>query len=114
MELILLCKMLHKKISFFILQEKKICFVIIWDGHHDAKIYCNSYFYSNKSTLIKGNDFLIGDNTYPLSPFLIKPFNKPNEMQAEFIIVVQSFGKIKNRFAGIRDIDYRAPNGSDH
>lgn len=36
-----------------------------WPGSvHSAKVHRNSYFYSNKSTLIKGNDFLIGDSTY--------------------------------------------------
>ncbi|CAB4435521.1 unnamed protein product [Rhizophagus irregularis] len=60
----------------------------------------------------RGNDFLIGDSAYSLSPFLIKPFSKPNENQAEFnrifssyrIVVEHSFGRIKNRFAGIGDI----------
>lgn len=90
-----------------------ISYDIGWpDSVYDAKVYRNSYFYANRSTLIKGNDFLIGDSAYPLSPFLIKPFSKPNENQAEFnrifsshrIVVEHSFGRIKNRFAGIGDI----------
>ena len=90
-----------------------ISYDVGWPGSvHDAKVYRNSHFYLNRSSLIKGNDFLIGDSAYPLSPFLIKPFSKPNEDQTEFnrifsshrIVVEHSFGRIKNRFAGIRDI----------
>jgi hypothetical protein len=84
-----------------------------WPGSvHDAKVYRNSYFYSNRSSLIKENDFLIGDSAYPLSPFLIKPYNKPNNEQKRFnkifsshrIVVEHSFGRLKNRFVGIREI----------
>jgi len=87
-----------------------------WPGSvHDAKVYRNSHFYSNRSSLIKGNDFLIGDSAYPLSPFLIKPFSKPNEDQVMFnrifsshrIVVEHSFGRIKNRFSGIREISVK-------
>jgi hypothetical protein len=87
-----------------------------WPGSvHDAKVYRNSHFYLNRSSLIKGNDFLIGDSAYPLSPFLIKPFSKPNENQIEFnrifsshrIVVEHSFGRIKNRFGGIKEISVK-------
>jgi hypothetical protein len=84
-----------------------------WPGSvHDAKVYRHSHFYSNRSSLIKGNDFLIGDSAYPLSPFLIKPYNKPNSEQKIFnqifsshrIVVEHSFGRLKNRFTGIKEI----------
>src|ERR1044072_7682543 len=132
MEFILLCKMLHRKKSIFIYKKKKdmlytvkelliievflLAYDVGWPGSvHDAKVYRNSYFYANRSTLIKGNDFLIGDSAYPLSPFLIKPFSKPNENQTEFncifsshrIVVEHTFGRIKNRFTGTGDISVK-------
>ncbi|GES76341.1 putative nuclease HARBI1 [Rhizophagus clarus] len=56
-----------------------ISYDVGWPGSvHDARVYRHSSFYSNRSFLIKENDFLIGDSAYPLSPFLIKPNNKPN------------------------------------
>jgi hypothetical protein len=87
-----------------------------WPGSvHDAKVYRNSSFYSNRLSLIKDNDFLIGDSAYPLSPFLIKLFSNPNRNQAEFnrifsshrIIIEHAFGRLKNRFAGIREISVK-------
>jgi len=84
-----------------------------WPGSvHDAKVYKYSHFYLNRSSLIKENDFLIGDSAYPLSPFLIKPYNKPNNEQKRFnkifsshrIVVEHSFGRLKNRFLGIKEI----------
>ena len=84
-----------------------------WPGSvHDAKVYKHSHFYLNRSSLIKENDFLIGNSAYPLSPFLIKPYNKPNNEQKRFnqifsshrIVVEHSFGRLKNRFVGIREI----------
>ena len=93
-----------------------ISYDVGWPGSvHDAKVYRNSYFYLNRSSLIKGDDFLIGDSAYPLSPFLIKPFSKPNEDQTKFnrifsshrIVVEHSFGRVKNRFGGIKEISVK-------
>lgn len=87
-----------------------------WPGSvHDAKVYRHSSFYLNKSLLIKENDFLIGDSAYPLSPFLIKPYSKPNNEQKAFnqifsshrIVVEHTFGRLKNRFMGIREISIK-------
>ena len=79
---------------------------------HNVKVYRHSYFYLNKSLLIQENDFLISNSAYPLSPFLIKPYSKPNNDQKIFnqifsshkIVVEHSFGRLKNRFVGIRKI----------
>ncbi|GBC00351.1 hypothetical protein RclHR1_03820016 [Rhizophagus clarus] len=93
-----------------------ISYDVGWPGSvHDAKVYRNSHFYLNRTSLIKGNDFLIGDSAYPSSPFLIKPFSKPNENQTEFnrifsshrIVVEHSFDRIKNRFGGIKEISVK-------
>ncbi|GES85564.1 protein ANTAGONIST OF LIKE HETEROCHROMATIN PROTEIN 1-like [Rhizophagus clarus] len=93
-----------------------ISYDVGWLGSvHDAKVYRNFHFYLNRTSLIKGNDFLIGDSAYPLSPFLIKPFSKPNENQTEFnhifslyrIVVEHLFGRIKNRFGGIKKISVK-------
>jgi len=90
-----------------------ISYDVGWPGSvHDAKVYRHSSFYLNKSSWIKENDFLIGDSAYPLSPFLIKPYNKPNNEQKRFnqifsshrIVVEHAFGRLKNRFIGIREI----------
>ncbi|GBB91751.1 hypothetical protein RclHR1_19100002 [Rhizophagus clarus] len=95
---------------------KQIIYDVGWLGSvHDAKVYRNFHFYLNRTSLIKGNDFLIGDSAYPLSPFLIKPFSKPNENQTEFnhifslyrIVVEHLFGRIKNRFGGIKKISVK-------
>ncbi|CAB5201949.1 unnamed protein product [Rhizophagus irregularis] len=60
-----------------------------WPGSvHDAKVYRNSFFYQNVSTLIEGWDYLLGDSAYPLSSFLIKPFNNPeNHLQIQFNVI---------------------------
>ena len=63
--------------------------------------------HQNVFTLIKGWDYLLGDSAYPLSNFLIKPFNNcENNLQTQFnithslhrIIVENAFGRFKNRF----------------
>ncbi|GBB98126.1 hypothetical protein RclHR1_31420001 [Rhizophagus clarus] len=65
-----------------------INYEIGWPGSvHDAKVYRNSFFYQNVSTLIKGWDYLLGDSAYPLSTFHIKPFNNPvNNLETQFNI----------------------------
>src|ERR1043165_8265974 len=94
-----------------------IDYKIGWSGSvHDAKVYRNSFFYQNVSTLINGWDYLLGDSAYPLSTFLIKPFNNPeNNLQTQFnikhslhrVVVENAFGRLKNRFGCLKELNVR-------
>jgi hypothetical protein len=94
-----------------------IDYEIGWPGSvHDAKVYRNSFFYQNVSTLINGWDYLLGDSAYPLSTFLIKPFNNPeNNLQTQFnikhslhrVVVENAFGRLKNRFGCLKELNVR-------
>jgi len=94
-----------------------IDYEIGWLGSvHDAKVYRNSFFYQNVSTLIKGWDYLLGDSAYPLSNFLIKPFiNTQNNLQIQFnithsshrVVVENAFGRLKNRFGCLKELNVR-------
>ncbi|GES96260.1 putative nuclease HARBI1 [Rhizophagus clarus] len=91
-----------------------IDYEIRWLGSvHDAKVYQNSYFYQNYRTLIKGWDYLLRDSAYPLSSFLIKPFNNPvTDLQTHFnvthslhcVVIENAFGKLKNRFSCLKGL----------
>jgi len=83
---------------------------------HDAKIYQNSFFYQNISTLINGWDYILGDSAYPLSNFLIKLFNNPeNNLQIQFnikhslhhVVIENAFGRFKNRFNCLKELNVR-------
>ncbi|GBC07917.1 hypothetical protein RclHR1_07790009 [Rhizophagus clarus] len=94
-----------------------IDYEIGWPGSvHDAKVYQNSYFYQNYRTLIKGWDYLLGDSAYPLSSFLIKPFNNPvTDLQTHFnvthslhhIVIENAFGKLKNSFSCLKGLSVK-------
>ncbi|CAB4445279.1 unnamed protein product [Rhizophagus irregularis] len=94
-----------------------IDYEIGWPGSvHDAKVYQNSFFYQNVSTLIEGWDYLLGDSAYPLSSFLIKPFNNPeNILQSQFnithslhrVVVENAFGRFKNRFSSLKELNVK-------
>ena len=94
-----------------------IDYEIGWPGSvHDAKVYRNSFFYQNVSTLIEGWDYLLGDSAYPLSSFLIKPFNNPeNNLQTQFniahslhrVVVENTFGRFKNRFSSLKGLNVK-------
>lgn len=94
-----------------------IDYEIGWPGSvHDAKVYRNSFFYQNVSTLIKGWDYLLGDSAYPLSNFLIKPFNNSeNNLQTQFniihsshrVVVENAFSRFKNRFICLKELNVR-------
>ena len=50
-------------------------YVIYWpESVHDAKVYINSLFYSNRNEFIKDNDIVLSDFAYPISSFLISLF----------------------------------------
>src|SRR6266498_4023321 len=94
-----------------------IDYEIGWPGSvHDAKVYRNSFFYQNVSTLIEGWDYLLGDSAYPLSNFLIKPFNNSeNNLQTQFnithslhrVVVKNAFGRLKNRFGSLKELNVK-------
>jgi hypothetical protein len=94
-----------------------IDYEIGWPGSvHDAKVYRNSFFYQNVSTLIEGWDYLLGDSAYPLSSFLIKPFSNPeNNLQTQFnithsshrVVVENAFGRFKNRFICLKELNVK-------
>jgi hypothetical protein len=94
-----------------------IDYEIGWPGSvHDAKVYRNSFFYQNFSTLIKGWDYLLGDSAYPLSNFLIKPFtNTQNNLQIQFnvthslhrVVVENAFSRLKNRFCCLKELNVK-------
>jgi len=95
-----------------------------WLGSvHDAKVYQNSFFYQNISTLINGWDYILEDSAYPLSNFLIKLFNNPeNNLQIHFnikyslhhIIVENAFGRVKNRFNCLKELNVRKISSAVH
>jgi hypothetical protein len=101
-----------------------IDYEIGWPGSvHDAKVYRNSFFYQNVSTLIKGWDYLLGDSAYPLSTFLIKPFNNSeNNLEAQFnvshslhrVVVENAFGRFKNRFSSLKELNVRKISTAVH
>lgn len=101
-----------------------IDYEIGWPGSvHDAKVYRNSFFYQNVSTLIEGWDYLLGDSAYPLSSFLIKPFNNPeNNLQTQFnithslhrVVVENAFGRFKNRFSSLKELNVKKISTAVH
>ncbi|GES92222.1 putative nuclease HARBI1 [Rhizophagus clarus] len=92
-------------------------FDIGWPGSvHDARVFRNSSFYKNYSHLIQGDDYLLGDSAYPISPFLIPPFKDPSTRKyKEFnrfhshhrVVVENTFGRLKARFRMLRDLDIK-------
>ena len=101
-----------------------IDYEIGWPGSvHDAKVYRNSFFYQNVSTLIEGWDYLLGDSAYPLSSFLIKPFSNPeNNLQTQFnvthslhrVVVENAFGWFKNRFCSLKELNVKKISTAVH
>ncbi len=59
-----------------------INYIIGWSGSvYDARVYSNSDFFLNKEKYIEEDDYVLGDSTYPISPFLISPFKNPSNYQ---------------------------------
>jgi len=92
-------------------------FDVGWPGSvHDARVFRNSSFYKDYSNLIQGDDYLLGDSAYPISPFLIPPFKDPSSRkQKEFnrfhsrhrVVVENAFGRLKARFGNLKDLDIK-------
>ena len=94
-----------------------IHYVIGWPGSvHDARVYTNSDFYLNRTEYIQGEDYVLGDSAYPISPFLISPFKNPsNHRQRQFnfihskhrVVVEYAFGRLKARFKALKEISVK-------
>ena len=59
---------------------------------------------------------MLGDSAYPLSSFLIKPFNNhENNLQTQFniahslhrIVIENTFGRFKNRFSSLKGLNVK-------
>ncbi len=94
-----------------------INYVIGWPGSvHDARVYSNSDFFLNRTEYIEGEDYILGDSAYPISPFLISPFKNPsNHRQRQFnfihskhrVVVEHAFGRLKARFKALKEVSVK-------
>jgi hypothetical protein len=94
-----------------------INYVVGWPGSvHDARVYANSDFFLNKSEYIEGDDYILGDSAYPISPFLISPFKNPSNYrhrQFNFIhskhrvAVENAFSRLKARFKALKELSVK-------
>jgi hypothetical protein len=92
-------------------------FLVGWPGSvHDARVYRSSGFYQNKSDYIVGEDFILADSAYPISPFCITPFKPartPSEHNFNFVhsrnrvVVENAFGRLKGRFPSLRNLSIK-------
>ena len=65
--------------------------------------------------MIEGWDYVLGDSAYPLSSFLIKPFNNAENNQIQFnithslhrVVVENAFGRFKNRFSSLKELNVK-------
>lgn len=79
-----------------------------WPGSvHDNRIWTNSNIYQFHLNRPNNHSYLIGDEGYAISPFLIKPFRNPIERRDKLfnklfcknrVVIEQSFGQLKRRF----------------
>src|SRR5256885_10331609 len=83
---------------------------------HDARVYTNSLFYTNRNEFIKDDDVVLGDSAYPISSFLISPFRTPQtQKQKNFnyihskhrIVVEHAFGRLKSRFVALQNLNVK-------
>ncbi|GES94172.1 putative nuclease HARBI1 [Rhizophagus clarus] len=94
-----------------------INYIIGWpESVHDARVYANSDFFLNKAKYIEGDDYVLGDSAYPISPFLIIPFKNPsNHRQRQFnfihskhrVVVENAFGRLKARFKALKELSVK-------
>jgi hypothetical protein len=93
-------------------------FLVGWPGSvHDARVYQNSDFLKNRSDYIMGDDFILADSAYPISPFCITPF-KPARTSAETdfnlvhsrhrVVIENAFGRLKARFVVLRNVSAKS------
>jgi len=65
--------------------------------------------------LIEGWNYVFRDSAYPLSSFLIKPFNNAKNNQIQFnithslhcVVVENAFGRFKNRFSSLKKLNVK-------
>ena len=89
-----------------------INYVIGWPGSvHDARVYSNSDFFLNRTEYIEGENYILGDSAYPISPFK----NPSNHWQRQFnfihskhrVVVEHAFGKLKARFKALKEVSVK-------
>ena len=78
---------------------------------HNARVYSNSDFFLNRTEYIEGEDYILDDSAYPISPFK----NPSNHRQHQFnfihskhrVVVEHAFGRLKARFKALKEVSVK-------
>lgn len=112
-----LCRFLHFQIVVDHTLKIINCYTG-WPGCvHDARVLRNSglYYKAENGDMFLQNQFILGDNTYPLRNWLITPFKNLGTLTRQKLKfnkrlssvrqhVERAFGHIKGRFRRLRDV----------